>query len=75
MAVSRVETAITELMDGNFFGEMALLDDQVRTTTVTAKTASILLRLSRKDVLSFAESDPDLKLRLENAEDIRRASA
>lgn len=75
VVVSKGEVTIAELRDGDFFGEMALLGDQVRTATVKAKTPSTLLRLTRKDVLSLADSDPDLKLRLEDAEDVRRASS
>jgi len=51
---------------------MALLGDQVRTATVKAKIPSTLLRLRRKDVLSLAESDPDLKDRLIDADEVRR---
>lgn len=58
---------IAELRNGNFFGEMALLGDQVRTATVKAMTPTSLLRLNRRDVLALAEEDPELKTRLEEA--------
>ena len=62
---------IAELRDGDFFGEMALLGDQVRTATVKAITPTTLLRLSRRDVLALAEADPDLRERLEDANEVR----
>ena len=65
---------IAELREGDFFGEMALLGDQVRTATVRAKIPTTLLRLTRRDVISLAQSDPELKLRLEDAEEVRRSS-
>lgn len=74
VSVIRADRIIAELRDGDFFGEMALLGDQVRTATVKAASPSTLLRLRRKDVLSLAETDPELKLRLEDAEDVRRTS-
>ena len=58
---------IAELRDGDFFGEIALLGDQVRTATVKAMTPTTLLRLTRKDVLALAEEDHELKERLEDA--------
>ena len=58
---------IAELRDGDFFGEMALLGDQVRTATVRAKTASSLLRLRRRDVIKLAGSEPELNKRLVEA--------
>ena len=65
---------IAELVTGDFFGEMALLGDQVRSATVRAKIPSTLLRLRRRDVLSLAESEPELRRRLEEAMASRRES-
>ncbi len=62
---------IAELRDGDFFGEMALLGDQVRTASVKAVTPTSLLRLSRRDVLVLAEEDPELKSRLQQASKAR----
>ena len=75
VSVLRHNEVIAELRDGDFFGEMALLGDQLRTATVKAKIPTTLLRLRRKDVLSLAATDPELKYRLEDAEEVRRASA
>ncbi len=69
---SGVDAPIAELRDGDFFGEMALLGDQVRTATVRAKVPSTLLRLRRKDVLDLANEDPELKRRLEEAQKLRQ---
>ncbi len=64
---------ITELRDGDFFGEMALLDTQVRTANVKSIKPTTLLRLSRKDVLSLADKDPELKARLEQISSARKS--
>ncbi len=64
---------ITELRDGDFFGEMALLDTQVRTANVKSIKPTTLLRLSRKDVLSHADKDPELKARLEQISSARKS--
>jgi CPA1 family monovalent cation:H+ antiporter len=62
---------IAELRNGDFFGEIALLGDQVRTATVKAMIPTTLIRLSRKDVLALAEEDSELKERLEDANEVR----
>lgn len=58
---------IAELRDGDFFGEVALLGDQVRTATVKAIVPTTLLRLTRKDVLALAKEQYELQQRLEKA--------
>jgi monovalent cation:H+ antiporter, CPA1 family len=58
---------IAELKEGDFFGEMALLGDQIRTATVKIKEHTALLKLSRSDILQLAETNPELKERLEDA--------
>jgi Na+:H+ antiporter len=64
---------IAELRDGDFFGEMALLGTQVRTANVKSVKPTTLLRLSRKDVLSLADEDPELKARLEQISSARKS--
>ncbi len=59
------DSSIAELRDGDFFGEMALLETQVRTANAKTLKPTTLLRLTRKDVLSMAENEPELKARLE----------
>ena len=68
MDVGRVKV----LRSGDFFGEMALLGEQVRTANVKANKPSSLLRLRRKDVLLMAENEPELKNRLEKAMEERK---
>ena len=63
---------IAELRTGDFFGEMALLGEQVRTANVKANKPSSLLRLRRKDVLLMAEHEPELKNRLNKAMEERK---
>ena len=46
---------------------MALLGKHVRTANVKTDKPTMLLRLSRKQVLSMANSYPELKIRLEEA--------
>ncbi|NKB36516.1 MAG: cyclic nucleotide-binding domain-containing protein [Gammaproteobacteria bacterium] len=69
--VFRQHEEIAELRDGDFFGEMALLGDQVRTATVIAVIPTSLFRLNRKDVLILAEEDQELRERLEDANEVR----
>jgi CPA1 family monovalent cation:H+ antiporter len=75
VAILKGDQVIAELRDGDFFGEMALLHEQARTATARASTPSTLLRLRRKDVLALAASAPELKYRLEDAEEVRRTSS
>ena len=63
---------IAELKSGDFFGEMALLGEQVRTANVKVNKPTSLLRLTRKDVLLMAENEPELKNRLERAIEERK---
>ena len=65
---------IAELRDGDFVGEMALLEDQVRTANVKTLKPTTLLRLTRKDVLSMAENEPELKARLEQISAVRKSN-
>lgn len=63
---------LAEFYDGDFFGEMALLGDQVRTATVKAAGPTTVLRLTRRDILVIEDMEPDLKLRLQKADEERR---
>ncbi len=62
---------VGKLEQGDFFGEMALLGDHFRTATVTAKSAMMLLRLTRADIIKIADKHADVKLQLELARDAR----
>jgi Na+:H+ antiporter len=65
---------IAELRDGDFFGEMALLEAQIRTANAKTLKPTTLLRLTRKDVLSLAENEPELKARLEQISSARKST-
>jgi voltage-gated potassium channel len=49
------------LTAGDFFGEIALIADRVRTATITALTPCKLLVLHKDDFESFMTSHPDLR--------------
>jgi CRP-like cAMP-binding protein len=54
---------ILELMGpGDFFGEMSLLDDAVRSASVKSLTETRILALSRNDFLKELRSNPDLAM-------------
>ena len=64
VTVLKNNNVVAELKDGDFFGEMALLGDQVRTATVRAKSPSTLLRIKRRDIIQLAETVGELEQRL-----------
>ncbi len=71
VSVYKAGELIADLKEGDFFGEMALLGDQIRTATVKIKERTALLKLSRSDILQLAEANPELKARLEDAKSTR----
>jgi monovalent cation:H+ antiporter, CPA1 family len=73
VVVIKDNTVVAELRDGDFFGEMALLGDQVRTATVKTKTPSTLLRLRRRNVIRLADNYVELKIRLNEIKQEREA--
>lgn len=44
--------------EGVFFGDMAILEDELRSATVRAKTDATLLFMAKKDFQELAESEP-----------------
>jgi hypothetical protein len=62
---------IAELGAGEFFGEMALLGDHVRSADVQAITACTLLRIRSSDVLGLAQEYPEISVRLNAALEAR----
>jgi CPA1 family monovalent cation:H+ antiporter len=66
------KTHLTTLEKGDFFGEMALLGDHVRSATVTAKTTVVSLRLKRTDVLKIASQNNEIDQQLKQARDSRQ---
>lgn len=57
-------TKIAELSEGDFFGEMALLNDIARSATIVAEKPTTLFGLFRSDLLSLMDSDPKLGVRV-----------
>jgi CRP/FNR family transcriptional regulator, cyclic AMP receptor protein len=51
------EVVLTHLQAGDFFGEMALLEGEARSASVTALTASELVALSREDFFALLARD------------------
>jgi CRP/FNR family transcriptional regulator, cyclic AMP receptor protein len=58
------DVTLTELADGDFFGEMALLDGQRRSASATVAENARLAVLSREHFLSFMRSNPNVALEL-----------
>jgi len=50
--------------DGVYFGEMALLENETRSATVTALTYCTLLELHQKDFLELIHSNPAMGVKL-----------
>ena len=65
------EVFLQELHEGSFFGEVALLEDAVRTATVKAKTTVITIRLKSTDVANIEEKFPEIAERLKQERDRR----
>jgi CRP-like cAMP-binding protein len=58
------EKILEILGEGEFFGEMALLDRQPRSASVKTTRACTLLALSRQDFIALLRRDPDISLEL-----------
>ncbi len=58
--VTRGGEAIAELGAGDFFGEMALLEEDRRTATVTAKTPMLLIVMTRSNFRALDRTQPAL---------------
>ncbi len=55
---------ITELTQGDFFGEIALMNNCPRSATVIATQNTVLFGLFRTDFLNLLDSDPKLGVRV-----------
>ncbi|RMF10578.1 MAG: cyclic nucleotide-binding domain-containing protein [Candidatus Neomarinimicrobiota bacterium] len=51
---------LATLSDGDFFGELSLLDDEARSAAAVAADATELLGFFRPDLLSLLERNPEL---------------
>lgn len=58
------EAILSLLEPGDVFGEMALLDGEARSASVTAMEASTFLVIWRRDFLPFLERNPQVALKL-----------
>jgi len=61
----------TELGEGSFIGEHALLEGSRRSATIKAKTYVTLLKLTAAEVLAMEDVAPELEIRLREA-DLKR---
>jgi CRP/FNR family transcriptional regulator/CRP/FNR family cyclic AMP-dependent transcriptional regulator len=75
--VSTADGTHIKLRAGQFFGEMALLNDDPRTATVTAATDMLTMRISRIRFHQLLDSEPTIALRVmqELASRVRRIEA
>lgn len=55
---------LAELTDGDFFGELALLNETPRSATAIARADSVLYGLFRPDLLDLLERDPSLGVQI-----------
>ncbi len=58
------DTILAEMRSGDFFGEMAMLDGQLRSADATAIEETKLAVLAREDFRSFVRRKPDIALGL-----------
>ncbi|HCW76145.1 MAG TPA: cyclic nucleotide-binding domain-containing protein [Candidatus Marinimicrobia bacterium] len=58
------ERVITELERGDFFGEIALLDDSPRTATAKAEEPCTILGFYRPDLLGLLETKPQIGIKI-----------
>lgn len=55
---------LAELHDGDFFGELALMDDSPRSATVLTKTDCRMLAFFRSDLLDLIERKPTMGIKI-----------
>ena len=60
--ISRGGKSLSTLKSGDFFGEMALLDNHRRSATVTASQDTTCLAMMRSDFLAELRANPDISL-------------
>ena len=73
--VTRDGQKVTELKAGDFFGEMALLDDDRRTATVTALSPMTLIVMTRAEFRALDKTLPQVHETVSEAIAQRRVTA
>jgi CPA1 family monovalent cation:H+ antiporter len=73
-AVVKLVVGDVVLRDGDFFGEMALLEDRPRVADVVADGSCHLMELSAADFRRLVATDPDIRREIEGVAARRRAS-
>jgi ATP-binding cassette, subfamily B, bacterial len=72
---SEAEELLAVLQDGDYFGEIALIEDSPRTATIRTRTDCVFLTLPSDAFLDLLDSSPDLRARIENVSRERRGAA
>jgi CRP-like cAMP-binding protein len=62
--VSHEDHTIRNLGPGEFFGEMALMEERPRSATVTARARTACLQLVRWDFRALLKENPDLAVKM-----------
>jgi CRP/FNR family transcriptional regulator, cyclic AMP receptor protein len=55
---------VADVLPGDFFGELSVLDGGPRTATVQAETPMLVLRVFRRTLVTLIKDDPKLSLKL-----------
>ena len=66
------EKRLAVLRDGDYFGEIALLDDVPRMATIRTRASTILLALEREQFLNLLNTVPDMRTAFEQVVALRR---
>ena len=61
------EVTLTELAQGDFFGEMAIVDGKPRSASAAVSEQARLAVLKRADFINFVRSNPDIALEMVSA--------
>jgi CRP-like cAMP-binding protein len=72
--VTRDGEHIADLDQGDIFGEAGMLDDDVRSATVTAKTRLKLISLGHFEVKRLKKDAPDIYSKIEGLVEERKSS-
>ncbi|MBX3498219.1 MAG: cation:proton antiporter [Alphaproteobacteria bacterium] len=73
-AVVKLAVGDVVLRDGDFFGEMALLQNQPRNADVVADGSCHLMELSATDFRRLLDANPDIRSEIEGVAERRRSS-